>query len=127
MARVKRGVIAHARHKKILNLAKGYRGRSNSSYRIAIEKVEKGLQYAYRDRRNKKRSFRGLWIQRINAGTRQHGLRYSEFINGLKLAGIELDRKIMSDLAISEPAAFKSLVEAAQAALAKKAEAAKAA
>ena len=75
MARVKRGVIAHARHKKILNLAKGYRGRSNSSYRIAIEKVEKGLQYAYRDRRNKKRSFRGLWIQRINAGTRQHGLR----------------------------------------------------
>jgi large subunit ribosomal protein L20 len=127
MARVKRGVIAHARHKKILNLAKGYRGRSNCSYRIAIEKVEKGLQYAYRDRRNKKRSFRGLWIQRINAGTRQHGLRYSEFINGLKLAGIELDRKIMSDLAISEPAAFKSLVEAAQAALAKKAEAAKAA
>ena len=127
MARVKRGVIAHARHKKILNLAKGYRGRSNSSYRIAIEKVEKGLQYAYRDRRNKKRSFRGLWIQRINAGTRQHGLRYSEFINGLKLAGIELDRKIMSDLAISEPAAFKSLVEAAQAALAKKAEVAKAA
>ena len=127
MARVKRGVIAHARHKKILNLAKGYRGRSNCSYRIAIEKVEKGLQYAYRDRRVKKRSFRGLWIQRINAGARAHGLRYSEFINGLKLAGIELDRKIMSDLAISEPAAFKSLVEAAQAALAKKAEAAKAA
>jgi large subunit ribosomal protein L20 len=126
MARVKRGVIAHARHKKILKLAKGYRGRSNASFRIAIEKVEKGLQYAYRDRRVKKRSFRGLWIQRINAGARAHGLRYSEFINGLKLAGIELDRKIVSDLAITEPAAFKSLVETAQAALGKKAEAAKA-
>jgi len=124
MARVKRGVITHARHKKILKLAKGYRGRAHSSYRIAIEKVEKGLQYAYRDRRNKKRSFRALWIQRINAGSRAHGLRYSEFINGLKLAGIELDRKVVSDLAISEPAAFKSLVETAQAALGKKAEAA---
>jgi large subunit ribosomal protein L20 len=124
MARVKRGVITHARHKKILKLAKGYRGRAHSSYRIAIEKVEKGLQYAYRDRRNKKRSFRALWIQRINAGARQHGLRYSEFINGLKLAGIELDRKVVSDLAITEPAAFKSLVETAQAALGKKAEAA---
>jgi large subunit ribosomal protein L20 len=123
MARVKRGVIAHARHKKILKMAKGYRGRSNASYRIAIEKVEKGLQYAYRDRRVKKRSFRGLWIQRINAGARAHGLKYSQFINGLKLAGIELDRKIVSDLAISEPAAFKSLVETAQAALGKKAEA----
>ena len=124
MARVKRGVIAHARHKKILKLAKGYRGRAHSSYRIAIEKVEKGLQYAYRDRRNKKRSFRALWIQRINAGARAHGLRYSEFINGLKLAGIELDRKVVSDLAITEPTAFKSLVETAQAALGKKAQAA---
>ena len=123
MARVKRGVIAHARHKKILKMAKGYRGRSNASFRIAIEKVEKGLQYAYRDRRVKKRSFRGLWIQRINAGARAHGLKYSQFINGLKLAGIELDRKIVSDLAISEPAAFKSLVDTAQAALSKKAEA----
>jgi|ERR1700734_983794 large subunit ribosomal protein L20 len=123
MARVKRGVIAHARHKKILKMAKGYRGRSNASFRIAIEKVEKGLQYAYRDRRVKKRSFRGLWIQRINAGARAHGLKYSQFINGLKLAGIELDRKIVSDLAISEPAAFKSLVDTAQAALGKKAEA----
>src|ERR1700761_2417034 len=121
MARVKRGVITHARHKKILKLAKGYRGRAHSNYRIAIEKVEKGLQYAYRDRRNKKRSFRALWIQRINAGARAHGLRYSEFINGLKLAGIELDRKVVSDLAITEPAAFKSLVETAQAALGKKA------
>ena len=124
MARVKRGVITHARHKKILKLAKGYRGRAHCAYRIAIEKVEKALRYAYRDRRNKKRSFRSLWIQRINAGARQHGLRYSEFINGLKLAGIELDRKVVSDLAITEPAAFKSLVETAQAALAKKAEAA---
>ena len=124
MARVKRGVITHARHKKILNLAKGYRGRANCAYRVAIEKVEKALRYAYRDRRNKKRSFRGLWIQRINAGARQHGLKYSQFINGLKLAGIELDRKIVSDLAITQPAAFKSLVETAQSALAKKHQAA---
>jgi large subunit ribosomal protein L20 len=121
MARVKRGITTHARHKKILDLAKGYRGRSHNAYRIAIEKVEKGLQYAYRDRRAKKRNFRGLWIQRINAGARQHGLTYSQFINGLKLAGIELDRKVVSDLAISEPAAFKSLVDSAQAALASKA------
>jgi large subunit ribosomal protein L20 len=123
MARVKRGVTTHARHKKILDLAKGYRGRAHSSYTIAIEKVEKALRYAYRDRRNKKRDFRGLWIQRINAGTRQHGMTYSTFINGLKLAGIELDRKVMSDLAISEPAAFQNLVETARAALDKKAEA----
>jgi large subunit ribosomal protein L20 len=121
MARVKRGVTTHARHKKILDLAKGYRGRSHSSYRIAIEKVEKGLQYAYRDRRNKKRSFRALWIQRINAGVREQGLTYSTFINGLKMAGIDLDRKVMSDLAITQPAAFISLVEAAKSALAKKA------
>jgi large subunit ribosomal protein L20 len=127
MARVKRGVTTHARHKKVLDLAKGYRGRAKSSYTIAIEKVEKALRYAYRDRRNKKRDFRGLWIQRINAGARQHGLTYSQFINGLKLAGIELDRKVVSDLAITEPAAFKSLVETAQAALAKKAETAEAA
>src|ERR1700677_3853891 len=110
MARVKRGVITHARHKKILDLAKGYRGRGSKVYRVAIEKVEKALRYAYRDRRAKKRDFRGLWIQRINAGVRQHGLTYSKFINGLKLAGIDLDRKVMSDLAITEPAAFKSLV-----------------
>jgi large subunit ribosomal protein L20 len=119
MARVKRGVTTHARHKKILELAKGYRGRSNSSFRIAIEKVEKGLQYAYRDRRNKKRSFRGLWIQRINAGVREHGMTYSQFMNGIKRAGIELDRKVMSDIAIREPESFKALVDAAQAALAK--------
>jgi len=120
MARVKRGVITHARHKKVLDLAKGYRGRAKNNYRIAIEKVEKGLRYAYRDRRNKKRSFRALWIQRINAGTRELGLTYSQFINGMKLAGIELDRKVVSGLAISEPAAFKGLVETAKAALEKK-------
>src|SRR5437667_3322133 len=118
MARVKRGVTAHARHKKVLGLAKGYRGRAKSSFRIAIEKVEKGLRYAYRDRRNKKRTFRALWIQRINAGVREHGLTYSQFINGLKRAGIELDRKILSDLATREPEAFKTLCEQAQAALA---------
>jgi len=117
MARVKRGVITHARHKKILDRAKGYRGRGSKAFRVAVEKVEKALRYAYRDRRNKKRDFRGLWIQRINAAAREHGLKYSTFINGLKLAGIELDRKVVSDLAISEPAAFKLLVEKAQAAL----------
>jgi large subunit ribosomal protein L20 len=119
MARVKRGVTARARHKKVLELAKGYRDRSHTSFRIAIEKVEKGLRYAYRDRRNKKRDFRGLWIQRINAGVREHGLTYSQFINGIKRAGIELDRKVLSDLAIREPEAFKAIVETAQAALAK--------
>jgi large subunit ribosomal protein L20 len=119
MARVKRGVTTHARHKKILKLAKGYRDRNSSAFRVAIEKVEKGLRYAYRDRRNKKRSFRALWIQRINAGVREHGLTYSQFINGMKHAGITLDRKILSDLATSEPEAFKTLIEQAQAALAK--------
>ena len=117
MARVKRGVTAHARHKKILNLAKGYRGRGSTAYRIAVEKVEKGLQYAYRDRRNRKRDFRGLWIQRINAGAREHGLTYSQFMHGLKLAGLELDRKVLSDLAVREPEAFAAVVEAARAAL----------
>ena len=121
MARVKRGVTTHARHRKILKLAKGYRGRNSKNYRIAIEKVEKALQYAYRDRRNKKRTFRGLWIQRINAGVRQYGLTYSRFINGIKLAGIEMDRKVMSDLAAREPEAFKVLVDQAQAALTAKA------
>ena len=88
MARVKRGVTAHARHKKVLELAKGYRGRNSSVYRVALEKVEKALRYAYRDRRNKKRDFRGLWIQRINAAAREHGLTYSQFMHGVKLAGI---------------------------------------
>ena len=117
MARVKRGVTAHARHKKVLKLAKGYRGRAKSSFRVAIEKVEKGLRYAYRDRRTKKRNFRALWIQRINAAAREHGMTYSQFMNGILKAGIEVDRKVMADLAAREPAAFKALVEQAQAAL----------
>jgi len=117
MARVKRGVTTHARHKKILGLAKGYRGRSSKAYRIAIERVEKGLQYAYRDRRNKKRDFRGLWIQRINAGAREHGLTYSQFMHGIKLAGLDLDRKVLSDLAIREPEAFEAIAATARSAL----------
>jgi large subunit ribosomal protein L20 len=118
MARVKRGVTTHARHKKVLAKAKGYRGRNSTNFRIALEKVEKGLQYAYRDRRNRKRTFRALWIQRINAGVRENGLTYSQFINGLKRAGIELDRKVLADLAVREPGAFKTICEKAQAALA---------
>jgi large subunit ribosomal protein L20 len=117
MARVKRGVTTHARHKKIVDMAAGYRGRASTNFRIAIQKVEKGLRYAYRDRRRKKRDFRGLWIQRINAGVREHGLTYSQFIAGIKRAGIEIDRKVLSDLAIREPTAFKSLVDQAKAAL----------
>jgi len=119
MARVKRGVTAHARHKKILKLAKGYRGRAKDAFRIGIEKVEKGLRYAYRDRRAKKRTFRSLWIQRINAGAREAGLSYAQFMNGIKRAGIEIDRKVLADLAAREPEAFKSLIESARAALAK--------
>jgi len=119
MARVKRGVTTHARHRKILKLAKGYRGRSSTNFRIAIEKVEKALRYAYRDRRTRKRNFRALWIQRINAGVRQHGLTYSRFMNGLKRAGIEIDRKVLSDIAIREPDSFRILVQQAQEALTK--------
>ena len=118
MARVKRGVTSHARHKKILAMAAGYRGRGKSSYRIALERVEKALQYAYRDRRTRKRDFRSLWIRRINAGAREHGLTYSEFMNGIKKAGIEVDRKVLAELAVREPEAFKDLVSEAQAALA---------
>lgn len=118
MARVKRGVTTHARHKKVIKQAKGYQGRGRNVYRVAIERVEKGLQYAYRDRRVRKRTFRALWIQRINAGAREHGLTYSQLMNGLKKAGVELDRKVLSDLAVREPTAFKSLVDQAQAALA---------
>ncbi|MDX1423568.1 MAG: 50S ribosomal protein L20 [Kiloniellales bacterium] len=118
MARVKRGVTTHARHKKVIKQAKGYQGRGRNAYRVAIERVEKALQYAYRDRRVKKRNFRALWIQRINAGAREHGLTYSQLMNGLRKAGVELDRKVLSDLAVREPAAFKSLVEQAQGALA---------
>lgn len=119
MARAVNGTVSKNRHKKVLSLAKGYRGRSKNCYRIALERVEKGLQYAYRDRRNKKRDFRGLWIQRINAGVREHGLTYSRFVQGIKLAGIELDRKILANLAMSEPAAFAEIVKKAQNALEK--------
>ena len=118
MARVKRGVTTHARHKKILDMASGYYNRSHSSFRVAIEKVEKGLQYAYRDRRNRKRDFRALWIQRINAGARLHGLTYSQLMGGLKKAGLDLDRKVLSDIAIREPEAFAALARQAQDALA---------
>lgn len=118
MARVKRGVTTHARHKKVIKRAKGYRGRAKSSFRIAIERTEKGMQYAYRDRRARKRNFRALWIQRINAGAREHGLTYSQFMNGIKQAGIELDRKVLADLAAREPDAFKAIVDQARAALA---------
>ncbi|MFN4309637.1 MAG: 50S ribosomal protein L20 [Ferrovibrio sp.] len=121
MARVKRGVTAHARHKKVLKLAKGYRGRNSTVFRVAIEKVEKGLQYAFRDRRAKKRNFRSLWIQRINAAAREQGLTYGRFINGLALAGIEIDRKVLADLAVHEPEAFNALVAQAKAALPAKA------
>lgn len=117
MSRVKRGVTARARHKKILDMAKGYRGRNKNVFRVAVEKVEKALQYAYRDRRNKKRDFRRLWIQRINAATRLNGMNYSQFINGLDKAGIEMDRKVLADIAFNEPAAFTKLVEAARTAL----------
>jgi len=118
MARVKRGVTTHARHKKVIAKAKGYKGRNKNVFRAAVERVEKAGQYAYRDRRVRKRTFRGLWIQRINAGTRLHGVSYSQFMHGLTKAGIEVDRKILSDIAIHEPEAFKALVDQAQAALA---------
>lgn len=116
MARVKRGVVAHARHKKILKLAKGYVGRSSTTYRAALQRVEKGLQYAYRDRRNKKREFRGLWIQRINAAVREHDMNYSQFIAGIKAAGIEMDRKVMATIAFDDPTTFAALVVQARAA-----------
>ncbi|HBO50224.1 MAG: 50S ribosomal protein L20 [Alphaproteobacteria bacterium] len=119
MSRVKRGLTAHARHKKILDMAKGYRGRNKNVFRVAVEKVEKGLQYAYRDRKAKKRSFRSLWIQRINAATRIHDMTYSRFISGLIKAGVELDRKVLADIALKEPQAFAKLVETAKAALKK--------
>jgi large subunit ribosomal protein L20 len=117
MARVKRGVTAHARHKKVLKLAKGYVGRSSTTYRPALERVEKALQYAYRDRRNKKREFRGLWIQRINAAVREQGMTYSVFIAAIKKAGIEMDRKVMAALAYDEPETFAALIEKAKAAV----------
>ena len=111
MSHVKRGVTKRARHKKILKLAKGYRGRAKNCFRVAIQKVEKALRYAYRDRKVRKRDFRGLWIQRINAAVREQGLIYSQFINGLKLANIGLDRKVLADLAVREPAVFNQVIE----------------
>jgi len=118
MARVKRGVATHARHKKILDQSKGFVGRSSTNYRIALERLEKSLQYAYRDRRVKKREFRALWIQRINAAVREQGLTYSVFINGLKRAGIELDRKVLAAVAYDDPDAFAEVVKSVQAVLA---------
>ena len=117
MARVKRGVTTHARHRKIIKAAKGYYGRRKNTFRIANQAVEKAGQYAYRDRRTKKRNFRSLWIQRINAAARAEGLTYGRFINGLGKAGIEVDRKVLADLAVREPEAFKALVEQAKATL----------
>ncbi|MBF0188583.1 MAG: 50S ribosomal protein L20 [Magnetococcales bacterium] len=118
MPRVKRGVTSHKRHKKVMKLAKGNRGRNKNCFRVAKQRTEKGLQYAYRDRRDRKRQFRALWIQRINAAARLHGLSYSRLINGLNKAGIELDRKMLSELAIQKPDDFGKLVENAKAALA---------
>lgn len=117
MSRVKRGVTAHARHKKILTLAKGYRGRRSTVYRIAKEAVMKAGQYAYRDRRQRKRQFRALWIARINAGARELGLKYSTLMNGLKKAEIEVDRKVLADLAVFDKPAFAALAEQAKAKL----------
>ena len=117
MSRVKRGVTSHARHKKVLKQAKGYYGRRKNTIRMARQAVERAQQYAYRDRRRKKRTFRSLWIQRINAATRELGLTYGRFIDGLGKAGIEVDRKILADLAVREPQAFATLVEKAKAAL----------
>src|SRR5690348_8347404 len=116
MARVKRGVTAHARHKKVFGQAKGYYGRRKNTIRIAKQAVEKANQYAYRDRKNRKRSFRALWIQRINAAARELGLTYGRLIDGLARAGVEVDRKVLSDIAIHEPAAFAALAEQAKAA-----------
>jgi large subunit ribosomal protein L20 len=117
MSRVKRGVTSHARHKDVLKLAKGYYGRRKNTIRIARQAVEKAGQYAYRDRRTKKRNFRSLWIQRINAAVRGHGLTYGRFIDGLNKAGIVIDRKVLSDLAITDPGGFSALVNQACAAL----------
>ena len=117
MARVKRGTTTKARHKRVLEQAKGYRGRRKNTIRVARQAVEKAGQYAYRDRKVKKRTFRGLWIQRINAAVRMEGLSYSQFVNGCKKAGIELDRKVLADLAMNEPAAFSAVLAQARAAL----------
>ncbi len=112
MARVKRGTTTHARHKKVLEQSKGFVGRSSTNYRIALERLEKALRYAYRDRRVKKREFRSLWIQRINAAVREHGLTYSQFMFGLKQAGLELDRKVLAAIAFDDAPAFAEIVQA---------------
>ncbi len=117
MSRVKRGVTSHAKHKKILKTVKGQFGRRKNTIRIAKQAMEKAMQYAYRDRRNKKRDFRSLWIQRINAGVRAEGLTYSKFINGLNKTGVKLDRKTLAEIAYDNPEAFKTIVKKAQAAL----------
>jgi large subunit ribosomal protein L20 len=117
MARVKRGVTAHAKHKKVLKAAKGYYGRRKNTIRIAKQAVEKANQYAFRDRKRRKRTFRALWIQRLNAAVREFGLTYSKFIDGLGKAGVTVDRKVLSDLAIREPVAFQAIVDRAKAAL----------
>ena len=112
MARVKRGVTAHAKHKKVLKLAKGYYGRRKNTIRVAKQAVEKAMQYQYRDRKAKKRTFRALWIQRINAAVREHGMTYGRFIDGLNKAGITIDRKVLADLAVTDAAGFKALADA---------------
>ncbi|MEM6492106.1 MAG: 50S ribosomal protein L20 [Pseudomonadota bacterium] len=117
MARVKRGVTTHARHKKVIKAAKGFRERRGNTFRAAVQQVEKSLQYQYRDRRTKKRDFRSLWIQRINAAAREHGLTYSRFIDGLNKAGVEVDRKVLADIAVHDADGFKGLAERASAAL----------
>ena len=119
MARVKGGVSSHARHKKVIKAAKGYYGRRKNCFRTAVQAVEKAGQYAYRDRRNKKRDFRRLWIQRINAAARLHGMKYSTFMHGLKLSGVELDRKSLSEIAIHDEKGFAAIAKQAQDALAK--------
>ncbi|MDR2723846.1 MAG: 50S ribosomal protein L20 [Holosporaceae bacterium] len=118
MSRVKRGVTTHARHKKVLKLSKGFRGRSSTCYRSALERLEKSLQYAYRDRRNRRRDFRALWIVRINAAVREQGLKYSQFVHGLDKASISVDRKILSELAVNNKKAFSEIVDKARMALA---------
>ena len=117
MARVKRGVTSHAKHKKVLKAVKGQWGRRKNTIRVARQAMEKAMQYAYRDRRNKKRNFKSLWIQRINAGVRLEGITYSKFINGLNKSGIKIDRKILAEIAYNNPEAFKTIVKKAQAAL----------
>jgi large subunit ribosomal protein L20 len=114
MARVKRGVTAHAKHKKVLKAAKGYYGRRKNTIRVAKQAVEKAMQYSYRDRKVKKRNFRALWIQRINAAVREHGLTYARFIDGLTKGGIEIDRKVLADLAVRDAAGFKAVVDKAK-------------